>query len=138
MRTTARLALCALGLCASACLSIDTLEGSELPWKAVERIEPGTTTRAEVLRWLGAPQNFANPSELGELLASQGIESETYSRYPFADVFVYQLTRGRLRGFFALFYNRFELHVDQDLVFVLFDETDRVLHLGIRRAAEPD
>jgi hypothetical protein len=131
MRKLVGLALLLFG---GACVSVDTLEGSELPWTSVERIQPGTTTRSQVLDWLGAPQNFANPTELGEFLAGQGIESETYSRYPFADVFVYQLTRGHLRGFFALFYNRFELKVDQDLVFILFDDSDRVMHLGIRRA----
>jgi hypothetical protein len=123
---------------ACGCVSADMYEGSEIPWGAVERIHAGQTTRSEVLTWLGAPQNFANPSALVEFLEGEGIESESYSRYPFADVFVYQLTRGRLRGFAAIFYNRFELHVDSDLVVILFDETDRVLHLGIRRAPNPE
>jgi len=133
-RLTALAVLC----CATACVSVDMLEGSNLPWSSVERIRPGITTRSEVLDWLGAPQNFANPTELGEFLAGQGIETESYSRYPFADVFVYQLTRGRLRGFFALFYNRFKLEIDQDLVFVMFDDAERVLHLGIRRAPDAE
>jgi hypothetical protein len=116
------------------CVSADTYEGSEIPWDAVERIRAGETSRSEVLTWLGAPHNFVNPTVLAAFLEGEGIESESYARYPFADVFVYQLTRGRLRGIAALVYNRFELHVDSDLVVILFDETDRVRHLGIRRA----
>ena len=86
---------------AGGCVSADVIEGSEIPWEAVERIRVGKTTRAEVLNWLGAPQNFANPTAMAEYLESGGLESETSSRYPFADVFVYQLTRGHLRGFAA-------------------------------------
>jgi hypothetical protein len=123
---------------ASGCVRARFLEGSEIPWAAVERIHTGQTTRTEVLNWLGAPQNFANPTALAAFLESQGIESESYSRYPFADVFVYQFTRGRLKGLIALLYNRFEMHVDSDLVVVLFDEADRVRHLGIRRAPPLD
>jgi len=121
---------------ADGCVSADLYEGSEIPWSAVERIRAGETSRSEVLTWLGAPHNFANPTALAEFLAGEGIENETYARYPFADVFVYQLTHGRLRGFAALLYNRFEMHVDSDLVVILFDETDKVRHMGIRRAPD--
>ena len=121
----------ALGGCVSAVVT----EGSEIQWETVERIRVGETTRDEVLSWLGAPQNFSNPTALAEFLESGGLGSEATARYPFSDVFVYQLSRGRLRGFAALFYNRFELRIDSDLVVILFDpEGDRVLHLGIRRA----
>jgi hypothetical protein len=118
---------------ACGCVSADVMEGSPIEWEAVERIRVGETTRSEVLTWLGAPQNFANPAALAEFLESGGLESETGARYPFADVFVYQLSRGRLRGFAAIFYNRFELKIDSDLVVILFDESDRVRHFGVRR-----
>lgn len=118
---------------ASGCVSADVIEGSEIRWETVEQIRVGETTRSEVLGWLGAPQNFANPTMLAEFLESGGLESEFASRYPFSDVFVYQLTRSHLRGFAALLYNRFELHIDSDLVVILFDESDRVSHFGIRR-----
>jgi hypothetical protein len=131
MRTISWIALLVL---ASGCVNARMYEGSEIPWQSVEQIRPGQTTRSQVLDWLGAPQNFSNPSALVEFLEGEGIESETYSRYPFADVFVYQLTRGRLRGFVALLYNRFELYVDSDLVVILFGHDDLVRHIGIRRA----
>ena len=33
-----------------------------------------------------------------------------------------------------VFIYRFELHIDADLVVILFDSNDRVSHLGVRRA----
>jgi hypothetical protein len=122
---------------AAGCISADVVEGTDIAWESVERIRVGETTRSEVLSWLGAPQNFANPAAFAEFVESGGLEAETGARYPFADVFVYQLSRGRLRGFAALFYNRFELHIDSDLVVILFDESDRVRHFGIRRVPQP-
>jgi hypothetical protein len=123
---------------AAGCVSADVIEGSEIRWETVERIRVGETTRSEVLDWLGAPQNFANPSVLAEFLEEGGLESEYASRYPFSDVFVYQLTRGELRGFAVLFYNRFELRIDSDLVVILFDQSDRVRHFGVRHAPRAD
>ena len=127
--------LCAAVL-AVGCVTADITEGSEIGWETVERIRVGETTRDEVLSWLGAPQNFSNPTALAEFLDSGGLSSEATLRYPFSDVFVYQLSHGHLRGFAALFYNRFDLRIDSDLVVILFDQTDRVTHLGIRRAPQ--
>jgi hypothetical protein len=131
------IACTALLVLAGGCVNARMYEGSEIPWQSVEQIRPGATTRSQVLDWLGAPQNFSNPSALVEFLAGEGIESGSHARYPFTDVFVYQLTRGRLRGFVALLYNRFELHVDSDLVVILFGPDDLVRHIGIRRAPQP-
>ena len=133
MRAAAWFALLAI---AGGCVSARMYEGSEIPWQLVEGIRPGQTTRSQVLDWLGAPQNFSNPSALVELLEGQEMESESRARYPLADVFVYQLTRGRLRGFVALLYNRFELRVDSDLVVIMFGPDDLVRHIGIRRVPQ--
>ena len=122
------------GALAAGCVTAEVTEGSEIAWESVERIRVGETTRDQVLDWLGAPQNFSNPTALAEFLDSGGLSSEAALRYPFSDVFVYQLSRGRVRGFAALLYNRFELHIDSDLVVILFDSNDRVSHFGIRRA----
>jgi hypothetical protein len=114
------------------CIHANSYEGAEIPWEAVERIQIGETTRADVLAWLGAPQNFANPTALADFFESQGLESDAWVRYPAADVFVYQLTRGRLRGVVTLLYNHLDLKIDSDLVVILFDAEDRVRHVGIR------
>lgn len=119
---------------ATGCVTAEITEGSEISWESVARIKVGETTRDEVLGWLGAPQNFANPTALGEFLESGGLSSEATLRYPFSDVFVYQLSHGHVRGFAALLYNHFALHIDSDLVVILFDSSDRVSHFGIRRA----
>ena len=123
---------------AAGCVTAEITEGSDISWDSVGRIRVGETTRDEVLGWLGAPQNFANPTALGEFLESGGLSSEATLRYPFSDVFVYQLSHGHVRGFAALLYNRFDLHIDSDLVVILFDQTDRVSHFGIRHAPRDD
>ncbi len=115
-----------------ACIRARYVEGDPLRWDQVVAIRPGETTRSEVLRRLGAPDSLAAPSVLEDYLESRGIEPEDTPRMPFEDVFTYQYTRGRVRGFFALFYNRVEMTIESDLL-VIFFEDDIVTHVGYRR-----
>ncbi|MFQ5513367.1 MAG: hypothetical protein ACE5FG_02930 [Myxococcota bacterium] len=120
------------------CVNGTYIEGNEIAWEQVAKIRPGQTTKAEVLKLLGAPQNLSRPSALAEFLENQGLESTRFAGYPFSDVFTYQRTRGELSGLLALLYNRFELHIEADLLVFLFDEEDRVQSVGIRRAGRPN
>ncbi len=122
----------------SACLSARYSEGAAIPWQYVDRIEPGTTTKSQVLDWFGAPENFSNPSALVEFLEANGLESESYARYPFTDVFVYELRQGELEAWSLLLYSRLKLEIASDALVILFDERDRVRHVGVRRAPPRD
>jgi len=125
-----------LGLVLTGCISARYSEGEAIPWDAVAEVQPGQTTKNEVLEAFGAPQNFSSPSALAEFLENQGLEAEAYSRYPFADVFAYQADYGALRGFTLILYTRFELKIVSNLVLIYFDEEGVVTHLGVRRATD--
>jgi outer membrane protein assembly factor BamE (lipoprotein component of BamABCDE complex) len=125
-----------VGLVLAGCISARYTEGEAIPWDSVAQIQPGQTTKDEVLAAFGAPQNFSNPSALAEFLENQGLESDAYSRYPFADVFAYQANYGALRGFTLILYTRLELKIVSNLVLIYFDEEGVVTHLGVRRATD--
>lgn len=116
------------------CITGNYREGSEIPWERVAQIIPGETTKSEILDQFGAPQNFSAPTAMPEFFESRGLEASSYSRYPFTDVFTYQLSRGKLRGFIAIFYNRFRIDIVSDLVVIFFDEQGVVANVGVRRA----
>lgn len=106
-------------------------------WDLAESIVPGETTRSKVLELLGPPQNFASPTALADFLESRGLDPSEYHRYPFTDVFAYQLSRGRLRGLALLVYNRFEVRLDSELLLIFFDAQQRVSDVA-RRRLEPE
>jgi hypothetical protein len=122
----------------SGCIRGNYLEGSAVPWERVQRIQPGVTTKAEVLAWLGAPLNFSIPTALDEFLEDQGLEGGGAPPYPFADVFAYQLSRGKLRGFTVILYTRINLELDSDLLVIFFGEDWKVIYMGVRRAEDAD
>lgn len=129
-----RLWLVALALIAwPGCFTAHYSEHAAIPWDRVERIEPGVTTRAEVLDWFGAPLNFSDPGALAEFLQSRGLEADAYARYPFDDVFAYQYNRGEAQGWTVVVYSRMELRIVSDLLLVFFDEQGRVADVGTRR-----
>jgi hypothetical protein len=117
----------------SGCVRAQYAEGDPLKWERLATIRPGETTRAQVLEQLGAPNSLSSPSMLEDYLEGHGIEPEAAPRMPLDDVFTYQFTRGQLRGFVAIFYNRLDLRIQSDLVVIFFDENDRVSHIGYRR-----
>jgi hypothetical protein len=108
------------------------VEGNEIREEWIADLLPGVTTKDQVLEWFGPPENFSSSAALSEFLESRGLAPESAGRYPFTDVFAYQFHRGRLRGFFALLYNRFEFKIASDLLLVFFDEQGRVADWGYR------
>jgi len=125
-----------MALALTGCLNARYSEGEAIPWDAVARVQPGQTTKDEVLDVFGAPQNFSSPSALAEFLESQGLEADAYSRYPFADVFAYQANYGALRGFTLILYTRLEVRIVSNLVLIFFDEEGVVTQVGVRRATD--
>jgi outer membrane protein assembly factor BamE (lipoprotein component of BamABCDE complex) len=49
------------------CFSIRVVSGNSVPAEQVRAIEPGVTTRAEILEWFGAPEDYTDPSGLRRL-----------------------------------------------------------------------
>ncbi|MCU0724430.1 MAG: hypothetical protein MUE73_01370 [Planctomycetes bacterium] len=136
MRTTALLLPLLLAL--PACLHVDYTDGAPVAFERAAEIRPGATTKSEVLALLGAPQNFSNPTTLGDFLEARGLERGAWSQFPFTDIFVYQLTKGRLVGWTVIFYTDIEFEVDSDLLLVFFDERGVVRHIGTKRIPPED
>jgi hypothetical protein len=127
--------VCAAGL-STACFSIQVVSGNQVPVDRVARIQPGTTTRSEILEWFGAPEDYTDPSGLRRIFADGVAAPEDVLALPYADVLVFELTRGRVRGVLLLLYNQFEVHVANNRLVVFFDDQDRVLYYGYRSGAD--
>jgi hypothetical protein len=123
----------ALALLASGCVMGGYRAGPEIREEYLERIEPGITTKGEILTWFGAPEHFTDATTLGRALDALDVAPEDVVGLPFSDVLVFRHTRGRLRGFIALLFNRIEWRVASDTLVVYFDAQDRVLYHGYSR-----
>jgi hypothetical protein len=113
-------------------------EGTAIDWNRIQEIQPGVTTRGEILEWFGAPENFTNPSALSEFLRSQGLQPETTASYPYSDILAYQFHHGRVSALLLLVYNRFQVTIESDLMVVFLDGQGVVQHVGYRRIPDDD
>lgn len=113
-------------------------EGNRLPLDRVERIEPGVTTKQEILAWFGPPQNYTEGSLLEQLIVSDEITPGSVAPYRFSDVLAYQFHEGRASALFLLLFNYVRLEVESDHLVIFFDENDVVRYFGVRRRGEGD
>jgi hypothetical protein len=131
---TALFAACALG--ATGCIRVNATMGNEIPQDRVAQIVPGQTTKADVLRWFGAPAEytdgeiFARLSDLGEYAY------EDLAALPFSDMLVYEIYDGQWRGLITILFNWSEFRIVRDRLVVFFDENDVVLYYGVTRQRE--
>ena len=111
-------------------------EGQTIPVDEVARIVPGTTTKSEILDWFGAPQSYADATLLEEYMSDRQLVPGPVVDLPFADVLVYRLTEGRLRGVVLILFNHIRLDVASDTLVIYFDGQDRVLYHGFRTGTD--
>jgi len=136
LRFGAVLALACAAWWGLGCFSIRVVSGNSVPAERVAEIQPGATTRAEILTWFGAPEDYTDPSGLRRVFADGVLLPEDVLHLPYADVLVFELTRGRVKGLLLILYNYFEVHVANDRLVVFFDDRDRVLYYGYRAGAD--
>lgn len=136
MRVGSLLALACVAWLGAGCFSIGIVSGNSVPAERVAGIQPGVTTRAEILEWFGAPEDYTDPSGLRRVFADGVLVPEDVLHLPYADVLVFELTRGRVKGVLLILFNYFEVHVANDRLLVFFDEKDRVLYHGYRAGAD--
>lgn len=118
------------------CFSIEVVAGNQIPSERVGEIRPGETSKAQVLDWFGAPEDYTDPSGLRRVMDNGVALPEDVLQLPYADVLVFELTRGRVKGFLVIVYNQFAVHVASDRLVVFFDDQDRVLYYGYRSGAD--
>jgi hypothetical protein len=132
-----RLAVLLLSLsCATGCIIGRYEEGLPVAADRVAQIEPGRTTKAEILDWFGAPQGLADAQLLESFLADRELLPGPVVDLPFADVLVYRLTRGNLTGQVFILWNNIDFHVASDTLVVFFDANDRVSYFGYRKGTD--
>ena len=135
MRLASVVLVCAAGL-TTACFTIEVTAGNEVPPDRVAQIQPGVTTKPEILDWFGAPEDYTDPSGLRRIFAEGVAVPEDVLQLPYADILVFELTRGEMRGLLLLVFNWFEVRVANDRLVVFFDEQDRVLYYGYKNGAD--
>lgn len=107
--------------------------GPDLDPAVIARIEPGTTTKGEVLALLGPPEEYLR----SEVLEALGDET-TRVRNAIAlgnrahDALSWQRDRLEARGNLLLVYNRARVDFESDLLVVFFDAEDRVREVSFR------
>lgn len=113
-------------------------EGNRLPLDRVEDIEPGVTTRAEILEWFGPPQGYSDASLIERVLVDDEPPEGTRRPARLDDVLAYELHEGRARGVLLFLFNYLELRVESNRLVLFFDEADRVRYFGVERGLERD
>lgn len=136
MRFGSVLALvCAAGL-GVGCVSMTVVSGNQVPTERIAEIQPGHTTKADVLDWFGAPKDYTDPSGLRRVLDGGVMLPEDVLALPYADVLVFETTHGRVKGLLLILFNWLDVHVTSDRLVVFFDDQDRVLYYGYRKGSD--
>ena len=136
MRFGAVLGVACAAWLGSGCFSIQVTVGNEVPAERVGEIRPGETTKAQILDWFGAPEDYTDPSGFRRVLADGVAAPEDVLQLPYADVLVFELTRGQAKGILLILFNQFDVRIANDRLVVFFDDQDRVMYYGYRNAAD--
>ncbi|MGQ9638817.1 MAG: hypothetical protein ACUVQ9_07360, partial [Thermodesulfobacteriota bacterium] len=75
-----------LVLLSSSCILGRYYEGSQIPRDKIKEIKPGLTTKEEILKWFGPPQNYISPTIFNEILKELDVTREPLTHYPFANI----------------------------------------------------
>ena len=132
----ALLAALALAPAASGCLYVRASGsfGSQLDPALRAQIVAGKTTKAEVLRLLGPPEEFLRSEVLDSLADDERRISGAISVGNRAhDAFTYQHDWIDARGTWPFFYGILWTRVESDLLVIFFDEQERVREVSSRR-----
>lgn len=121
-----------LGL-GSGCVLARYHEGNRLPTERVERIEPGVTTKAQILDWFGPPQNYGEDSLIERMIVDGAPPEGSWAPERLQNVLAYEFHEGRARGVLLFLFNYMELRVHSDRLVVFFDEEDVVRYFGVER-----
>ena len=107
-----------MGLAGQGCVLSQATEGTGISDEQVARIEPGTSTRADVTRILGAPDRIIYSNETHDPL--------------FERVFEYDRTRRRTTFFTVILFSTARSDSNADRVMVFFDDDGVVEDIGVR------
>jgi len=115
------IALC-LGLLSSSCVLANTTDGIALEQDPVDQIVPGTSTRSDVTRLLGPPDEIIYSNQEHDPL--------------FEQAYRYRRRKTKQTALFLLVFSTFRSDTRYDQVMVFFDEAGLVEHIGIELERE--
>ncbi len=110
--------------------------GSRIAEDRIKDIQPGVTTRQEILTWFGPPQNYLSPTLLNQILRQYEVTQEPLTNYPFANIFSYEFTRGNFKLLLLILFNYVEGTVKTDHLVIFFDENERVKYYGFHKGTD--
>ena len=113
-----RLALCLGLLSTPACVLANTTDGIAIPPDPVEQIVPGESTRADVTRLLGPPDEIVYSNRKLDPL--------------FEQAYRYRRRKTKQTALFLLVFSTFRSDTRYDQVMVFFDESGVVEHVGVQ------
>lgn len=110
--------VCLLALCVatSGCVLSQATDGTSIDATTLEGITPGRSTRADVTRLLGPPDEIINAAKEHDPL--------------FEKVFIYKRSRTRNSALFLVIFSTYRSDTKYDQVAVFFDERGVVEHVG--------
>jgi len=111
-------------------------EGPIIPEEKIKDIKPGITTKEEIIRWFGPPQNYLSPTIFNQILRELDVTREPLNYYPFANILSYQFNQGNVRAVVLILFNYIEGKVKSDHLVVFIDENDRVQYYGFYKGTE--
>ncbi len=111
-------------------------EGSQISPDQIKAIQPGVTTKEEIIRWFGPPQNYISPTIFNEILRELDVTREPLTHYPFANILTYQYNRGNIHAIVLILFNYVEAKVKSDHLVIFLDENDRVQYYGFRKGTD--
>ncbi len=110
--------------------------GSRIREERIKDIQPGLTTRQEILAWFGPPQNYLSPTLLNQILREYEMTQGPLTSYPFADILSYEFTQGNFRLLLLILFNYVEATVKADHLVIFFDANERVKYYGFHKGTD--
>jgi len=125
-----------LALLLTGCVVGRYYEGPQISGEKIREIQPGVTTKEEIIRWFGPPQNYISPTVFNEILRELDVTREPLTHYPFANILSYQYNRGNIRAIVLVLFNFVEAKVKSDHLVIFLDENDRVKYYGFHKGTD--
>jgi hypothetical protein len=110
--------------------------GPQFSDATVAALQPGVTTKAQVLELLGPPNEYKRPEldavmrdDTARLAGALAVANRVQ------DVLTWQRDELEFDGTWLLLWNRAAVRTDSDLLVVFFDESDVVRDVALRRSS---
>ena len=125
-----------IAFCLSSCVIGRVYEGPKIAMERLKDIKPGVTTKEEIIRWFGPPQNYISPSVFNQILKELDIAKEPPLYYSFANILTYQYVQGNIRALILILFNYAEAKIKSDHLVIFLDDSDRVKYYGFHKGTE--